>query len=387
LAIVIGSLAGLLTLAPAQAATPTKDDPRAQREEVRKRKVQVASELDSLKANDDELQDALDTLDNNLRIEEAALENAEAAVAQANAEAESLRKQEAETKAKIDALKTLMTNVAVDNYTRPIEDKLSAMTSGDINEAVRKEALLGIVNNANRDLAEQFRAARADLEALQVEHNAAITRAEAAKRDVQSRVDQVAEAQAQQQKIVDAVEDRIDRLLSEANSLGAQDKALSAELERQAAAAAAAAAKARQSKTTRAPVNLPTSGDMRNVRGIVVASSIAGNLENLLAAADKAGIDLGGSGYRDPAGQIALRRAHCGSSDYDVYQKPAFQCRPPTARPGTSNHERGLAIDFTSNGSILSRGSKAFAWLQSNASRFGFRNLPSEPWHWSPDGN
>ena len=28
----------------------------------------------------------------------------------------------------------------------------------------------------------------------------------------------------------------------------------------------------------------------------------------------------------------------------------------------------------------------AFVWLAANAGRFGFSNLPSEPWHWSTTG-
>ena len=35
---------------------------------------------------------------------------------------------------------------------------------------------------------------------------------------------------------------------------------------------------------------------------------------------------------------------------------------------------------------ITSRSSSAFQWLAANASRFGFYNLPSEPWHWSTTG-
>jgi LAS superfamily LD-carboxypeptidase LdcB len=66
---------------------------------------------------------------------------------------------------------------------------------------------------------------------------------------------------------------------------------------------------------------------------------------------------------------------------------PASQCSPPTARPGTSMHERGLAIDFTSSGKLItSHADKAFVWLAANAARFGFYNLPSEPWHWSING-
>jgi LAS superfamily LD-carboxypeptidase LdcB len=62
-------------------------------------------------------------------------------------------------------------------------------------------------------------------------------------------------------------------------------------------------------------------------------------------------------------------------------------CSPPTAIPGRSKHEQGLAIDFSHNGrAIQTRSSPAFQWLAANAGSYGFRNLPSEPWHWSTDG-
>jgi LAS superfamily LD-carboxypeptidase LdcB len=389
--ILVAAVMALIALVPADVSSAAKNDAKSQREEVRKRKVQVASQIDALKATNTELQDALDTLDNNLRVETAAKEAAEKEVAQAAAEADAIRDQQAQTAAKIDALKTLMTNVAVDSYARPqVENQLFAMAAGDINEALRKQALLDIINNKNRDLAEQLRAAKADLEQLQAARDQALARAEAARAEVADRVSKVAEAQQQQQKILDSVETRIDRLLVEADSLASKDKALSEQIRKETEAAIAAAQRAAQRRSggsTRAPINLPQSGELRSVRGIVVHVSIADKLEAMLAAADKAGINLSGGGYRDPAGQIAVRRSNCGTSDYDVYQKPSFSCRPPTARPGTSNHERGLAIDFTSNGSILTRGSAAFGWLSANAARYGFYNLPSEPWHWSVDGN
>ncbi|MGI9596067.1 MAG: M15 family metallopeptidase [Acidimicrobiales bacterium] len=66
---------------------------------------------------------------------------------------------------------------------------------------------------------------------------------------------------------------------------------------------------------------------------------------------------------------------------------PSSQCRPPTARPGRSQHERGLAIDFTYNGgSISTRSNKGFKWLNANAATYGLKNLASEPWHWSTTG-
>jgi len=127
--------------------------------------------------------------------------------------------------------------------------------------------------------------------------------------------------------------------------------------------------------------------DTVNVRGIVVARQIEGNVRALLEAADADGVKLSGGGFRPPEKQIELRRKHCGPSDYDIWQKPSSECHPPTARPGRSNHERGLAIDFTYNGrSIKTRNNPGFLWLQANAARFGLRNLASEPWHWSVDG-
>lgn len=104
----------------------------------------------------------------------------------------------------------------------------------------------------------------------------------------------------------------------------------------------------------------------------------------MVNAAANDGVSLSGGGYRDPSRQIALREQNCGSSNYAIYQMPSSQCSPPTAPPGSSNHEVGLAVDFDN---CSSRGSACYQWLNSNASSFGMYNLPSEPWHWSVNGN
>ncbi|MGH2783437.1 MAG: D-alanyl-D-alanine carboxypeptidase family protein, partial [Thermoleophilaceae bacterium] len=120
-------------------------------------------------------------------------------------------------------------------------------------------------------------------------------------------------------------------------------------------------------------------GQLVEVQGIVVDASIAADLDALLAAADAAGQYLTGSGYRSYDRQVELRQAHCGTSHYAIYEMPASQCSPPTARPGTSLHEQGLAIDFAD---CSTRSTPCWRWLNSHAARFGFYNLPSEPWHW-----
>ena len=124
------------------------------------------------------------------------------------------------------------------------------------------------------------------------------------------------------------------------------------------------------------------------VRGIEVATQIAPQFEALMAAAEADGLQLAGSGYRNTARQIEIRREVCGPTDYDIYLKPSWECSPPVARPGTSMHEKGLAIDFTDGEDLVRREDHpVHQWLANYAKTHPFlRNLKGEPWHWSTTG-
>ncbi len=121
------------------------------------------------------------------------------------------------------------------------------------------------------------------------------------------------------------------------------------------------------------------------VGGITVNAQIASNVQGLLNKSISDGLKLTGGGFRTMQQQISLRTSNgCP----DVYDAPADRCRTPTARPGYSNHQMGLAIDFSSSGSLIrSKSSSGFIWLNNdlNAKNYGLFNLPSEPWHWSVD--
>jgi LAS superfamily LD-carboxypeptidase LdcB len=139
------------------------------------------------------------------------------------------------------------------------------------------------------------------------------------------------------------------------------------------------------------PIQSGPSADLRTVGGITVAASLAPQLQALLDHARRDGIVLGGSGYRSPEITARLRIANgCP----DVYTAPPSSCRVPTAIPGSSEHEKGLAVDFTYQGQTICFplrssscvGNPAFDWLQRNAGSYGLRNLPSEAWHWSTTG-
>lgn len=59
-------------------------------------------------------------------------------------------------------------------------------------------------------------------------------------------------------------------------------------------------------------------------------------------------------------------------------------CNPDTAKPGTSNHEAGEAMDFAN---ASTRNTAVYRWLSKNARSYGFYNLlTNEPWHWSRNG-
>jgi len=103
-------------------------------------------------------------------------------------------------------------------------------------------------------------------------------------------------------------------------------------------------------------------------QGKKIDASIADNFDAMVAAAKKDGVDLQiSSGFRSRQEQEVL------------YQKYLNGTGNLAAKPGTSNHESGLAIDFKDTPG-------AFAWLKKNSTRFGLKNLPSEPWHYSVDG-
>jgi LAS superfamily LD-carboxypeptidase LdcB len=109
---------------------------------------------------------------------------------------------------------------------------------------------------------------------------------------------------------------------------------------------------------------------------------VAQRVSDLIEAAKKDGITLTiTSGFRTKEKQIAAREANgCP----DIMNSPPEDCVVPTAKPGTSMHEAGQAVDFGENRGGLSR--NAFQWLSAHAAEYGLKNLASEPWHWSTTG-
>jgi D-alanyl-D-alanine carboxypeptidase len=128
-----------------------------------------------------------------------------------------------------------------------------------------------------------------------------------------------------------------------------------------------------------------TTAQTTQVYGITVNKIVAYPFQLMIDNAARAGIRLSGGGFRTKQRQVELRTINgCP----DIWTAAASSCKVPTAIPGRSLHELGLAIDLTSGAKTISdRKSPAFKWLAANAGRYGFVNLPSEPWHWSVTGH
>ena len=341
---------------------------------------------------------------------ERALEGAVLAVTAAERKSGELADQQTTLKAQVNDL-ALQTYIGRDST---IEGSFGLARTGDIYKAARVQTLIGAAFGDINNTSDRLRALQIDTQVATKALNEAAVRRELLQSEAEVQLEQLLDAVGLQARVVLEAEERLEVRLYEAAALAELDAEMAKEIEaenknlsrvikaekakrqeeerlrREAERKRREAEEARQRRLL-GIAGAPTSinfdrSELSAVWGIRVHESIADKLLALLKASSRDGIRLGGGGYRSSTSQIALRRAHCGTSNWAVYSKPSYQCRPPTARPGASMHERGLAVDFTQNGRALWSNTSGYRWLKRNAAKYGFRNLPSEPWHWSVNG-
>jgi LAS superfamily LD-carboxypeptidase LdcB len=375
----------------------SQDDIDRIREERKQNEAEIkakAGEVDVAGAELEEVTAVLAALTSSVNAQTTRLADAERQLALAEQEALDAETAVAQGEAAIELLAQQLAERAITSFVKQGDETVLLLEIDDPNLALRMQSLVDDLTQTDVDIADRLRAAREDLAVERQRADDAAERAAELREEMAADLALLEADRELQAELTAEAEVRLDQLLSERASLQALGLQL-ADAE-QAAVDAYAAELARRSAASpaapsgpggaRPPVASPS--EIVNVgRGIWVHESIASNVAQLLADADAAGISLAGGGYRDPEGQIRVRKSNCGTSDYAIWEMPASQCRPPTARPGSSMHERGLAIDFTYNGSIIGRRSgPAWDWLAANAANYGLYNLPSEPWHWSTNG-
>ena len=341
---------------------------------------------------------------------ETALEGAVLAVAAAERTSGELAERQATLRSQVNDL-ALQTYIGRDST---VEGSFGLARTGDIYKAARLQTLIGAAFGDINNTSDRLRALQIDTEVATKALNEAVQQRELLRSEAEVQLEQLLEAVGLQARVVLDAEERLEVRLYESAALAELDAELANEikaeqvnlsrvikaekakraeeerLRREAERKRREAEEARQRRLL-GIADAPTSinfnkSELTSVWGIRVHESIADKLLALLKHASRDGIRLGGGGYRSSDSQVALRRAHCGTSRWAVYSKPSYQCRPPTARPGASMHERGLAVDFTQNGRARWSNTSGYRWLKRHAAKYGFRNLPSEPWHWSVNG-
>jgi murein DD-endopeptidase MepM/ murein hydrolase activator NlpD len=114
---------------------------------------------------------------------------------------------------------------------------------------------------------------------------------------------------------------------------------------------------------------------------VTVNASIAGKIQAMFQAAQRDGVTLSvSSSFRSAAKQIEIWERHNCANRAD-------QCAGEVARPGSSNHELGLALDFND---CASTGTACNRWMRANGARYGMYHDPgwgSDLLHWSTNGH
>ena len=365
----------------------------------------VSIDVDVLRSDNTAIGATLADVRENVEAQKAALTAAQDTLTAAQNALSAADAALADTQARLVAVNTDADRVVVDAFVSPpYEDAWESLASDSLMDLTVKQSILDREANADASTLDEYATLQAQLEAEQAERETAATNAASAAADAEAAYADVEAASGQQAVFAVEVDRRLDRNLAEADALQATNPALAEQIRAREGELAAALnsldeevqaerARARAAGLAAQAGIKPVAGGVVDVAcpsggSVQVAGDISGSVERLLTDAAEAGISMCGYGYRDPADQIAVRRANCCTSTYAIYQAPSSYCSPPTARPGTSMHEQGLAIDFTSGGGgTIGSGTAAYRWLKANAANYGLYNLPGEPWHWSVDGN
>ena len=413
--IVARSLLALAAAGIVLAPTPSpaqESGPDGGSDQLRQNSAEVDVDIDVLRVENVEVEAALGDIAANVDAQADQYAAAQAAVVEADAAVTAADTAVAETQARLDNLSAATDRVVIDAFMNPpTENALDAFSGQSLTQLSVKQSILNDSATSDAETLEMYADAQAQLEVQQAEREAAATTAADNRANAEQALDDLSAALSQQALFAVEVEARIDQRLAEAGSLAQLDPALAAQIQGREQALSAtlagmqaeARAQAAQEQAARLAAEAEANKGYGTIKeppgGVVsvpcpaggeiqVAGDIVPQVTRLLNDAAAEGVIMCGGGFRDPQDQINLRRTNCGTSYYAIYQASSSYCSPPTARPGTSMHEQGLAIDFTCSGSgSVGYGDSCHDFLVANADEYGLYNLPGEPWHWSVDGN
>lgn len=407
--IVVGILVGAVGLVPdaswASGARPQQEaDP-----EGSDRDGEIDLDIDVQVADEMSIESAFGDVSENVQAQRAQVTEAQQRVAEADQAVLSAQARVAEVQVRIDELVLRSDEIVVRAFTAPpVESIIDSLSTDSASDAAVKQTVLDMQADTDAGVLADLDVAQGELEELQAVESEAVAAAEDRRADAQAALDDMRAAVSQEVAFTLDVEERLNHQLGEIATLEEVDPELAAQLRGQQEGLAAQVAETRarleeeemmeeygvdvEQVGPDGPSSIqPVSGGVVSVScpsggSVEVAGDIAREVQGLLNLANAEGVTICGYGFRDPSDQIALRRQNCGSSDYAIYSAPPSSCSPPTAIPGSSMHEQGLAIDFTSGSRTIGCSGSAYSFLRNNAADYGLHNLPGECWHWSTNG-
>ena len=183
-------------------------DARDKRAAAKNLAADVAEELELVEAADEEISDALQSLDEVVALQESRILAARQAIEAAEAEATLRWVQADEIRDEVADLRRRIQELAVDVYISQMRPG-SLLAAEDLTEGVRRAAILGAVTGDRGDLVDRMRALESDLEDVALAADVAIRDAEERQRELESSVRVLDRRIAAKQNVQDELRDRI----------------------------------------------------------------------------------------------------------------------------------------------------------------------------------
>jgi murein DD-endopeptidase MepM/ murein hydrolase activator NlpD len=225
----LAALLAAIVLCCVSLAAPASAGPNARqrREAARAKRAEIARKLNTLRASDAQLQGALRTLTGQVQAETANAQAARQKVEAASRAEAQARADLRDTELRMTGIRKAVVERAVNTYVRPRDDVLLEETQSP-SEASRREALLSQVLANDEDLLDQLRALRQDLQIKQAAAQRAKDVAQARRRQVDAKLQELHRARAEKARVAGAVAARIKDYTLEAEAQAAQESSLNA---------------------------------------------------------------------------------------------------------------------------------------------------------------
>lgn len=219
----------LLVVALAPPAWSAAPSPEEQRDATREKQAQLATELDTLKASNDELETAVRALDAGVEVQSNKTESAKRALQSAESGLGSAEAKLAATEQRMADLRARVAQAAIRAYVHPGGDALlEIVRARDLGEASRRQVLLSSVVSSDRDILDQMRSTRQDQQFDKANLSKARALAEERRKLAADKLAELQDVLNHQVRLKSALDTRIAEYTAEVEALSREEATLSA---------------------------------------------------------------------------------------------------------------------------------------------------------------